>query len=225
MRAQDNSKYYGFALHRSHKSLVSIWPYLIISALLLLSVTSAGFAQWREDDREDDCIRYKGPKYGGVIPIKVVCVWPLTPQSVRKVLSKPEHYDRCLSRIESSELVSTSGQKLKSKIIRIYQVHNGSPASDRGLYLDYQLDQRDDHWRMSFKKSPADQVKPVTDHVEAKANRGYWEVKRHAQGVQVTLESLYDPGGSVPSFLVRWFISGGVQKMMNELRVCARRVQ
>ena len=186
-------------------------------------------AQWSEDDRERGCVRYKGERRGDTIPIRAVCIWPLSPQALRAVLSRPEHYDRCFSRVEKSDRVDersrqyTSSLSSSSPLIRIYQVHDASPASDRALYLDYRITSRDRAWRISFHKTPESESAPITKYIEVKRNEGYWQVEPHLRGAKLTLESLYDPGGAVPSFMVRWFLSGGVQKTLDELRACAKR--
>ena len=198
----------------------SLFSCLLIPCLL---VSHVSWAQWTEDDRENGCIRYRGAKRAQVIPMRVICIWPVSARALKRVIKAPQHFDRCFSRVEKSELIDTATLARGFKLIRVYQVHNASPASDRALYIDYREEQVGGAWRMRFEKSPPSQVEPITDFVEVKQNQGYWQVEAHPQGAKLTFEGRYDPGGSVPSFLVRWFLSGGVQSMMDELRACATR--
>ena len=208
--------------------------YLMMSALvpftIYIAICSVGIfypldlsaTSWSLEEEEEGCLRYKGSKQGDILPIKIVCTWPLSTKAVQKVLSRPQHYHRCFSRVKKSRLIHTPS-KPKS-LIRVYQIHDGSPASDRAVYLDYVIKQRVNEWILRFQQSPQGEVASIDEKwVTVKAHKGIWTVSKHTKGVQVSLQSMYDPGGSVPSFLVRWFMGSGVQKMMNELRRCAQK--
>ena len=200
---------------------------VIYSLYLSALFPASAWSQWTEDGRESGCVRYRGPRRGQVVPMRAVCTWAISPAALRSVMSRPQHYDRCFSRVERSELISSSSGKNTAAegMLRVYQVHNASPASDRAVYLDYREERLRRGWRLSFRKSPPGQVTPINDFVEVRQNQGYWHIEPHRRGARVIFEGAYDPGGSVPSFLVRWFLSGGVQKMMDELLACARRAQ
>lgn len=218
---------YSSTLRVQLRSLRSCIPYAFLSLALTLvaasSAPSVGWATWSEDGRESGCVRYRGAKRDQMIPMRVVCVWPVSKESLKAVLESPQDYDQCFSRVEQSDLISVSTRRGLRRI-RVYQIHESSPASDRAIYIDYREEERGDVWRLRFGKSPRHLVKPITDFIEVKENRGYWQVEPHSRGARLTFEGLYDPGGSVPSFLVRWFLSGGVQTMMDELRACAEQL-
>ena len=188
---------------------------------LLFFIPSWGWAQWEEDDRESGCIRYKGPKKQNLLPMKAVCTWSLSPKAVKRVLKRPDLFQHCFSRVKVSQEVPTIHSAL---LMRVYQVHDASPVSDRAVYLDYRVEELSTEWKLHFNLAPLDEIRPTgTDLVAVKANRGTWTVTPHSKGVKVELESRYDPGGSVPRFMINWFISSGVQKMMDELRSCVKK--
>ena len=193
----------------------------LTGALVFFSVlTARAESTWIEDERESGCIRYKGKRQTNLLPIKVICTWEISARALHRVLSKPEDFEHCFSRVKVSNRISTAGQLDVYR--RVFQVHDASPLRDRGLYLDYRLSQRDERWRLSFQLVLPPQATPLDDNlIPVKQNYGYWEVKETDLGTQVTMESFYDPGGSVPNFLVRWFVGSGVQKMMDELKECA----
>ena len=141
---------------------------------------------------------------------------------IRKILQRPTDFDQFFSRVKKSRLLKHVSNTIK--IQRIYQIHDGSPLDDRVVSLDYREEQRSDRWRLYFQRSKQQpKIEDDDDLVLVGGNHGYWEVSPHPKGVQVSIESFYDPGGSVPKFLVRWFAGGGVQKMMLELRSYAER--
>ena len=195
---------------------------IIIYGIVFLAPIHTLWAQWSVDEEEEGCIRYKGPEKENTIPIKVVCTWSLKPVDIQKILSLPEDFETCFSRVKASYLLKNLTKS--SSLKRVYQIHDGSPASDRAIYLDYIQSTSKNKWMMAFKKSPSQEVKSIDKKwVAVKVHQGKWTVEPHSKGVRVTLQSIYDPGGSVPSFLVRWFMGTGVQKMMDELHTCARK--
>ena len=210
-----------FSVLFSHLLRRCIIYYFYISILL----PAHALSQWSEDSRESGCVLYRAPKRVQVVPMRAVCIWSTSPAALRSVISRPQHYDSCFSRVERSELISTSSRKntTAGRLIRVYQIHNASPASDRAAYIDYREDRLRRGWRLYFRKSPPEQVPSIDDFVEVRQNQGYWHVEPHPRGAKVIFEGAYDPGGSVPSFLVNWFLSNGVQKMMDELLACAQR--
>ena len=140
---------------------------------------------------------------------------------IKKVLKRPDRFQRCFSRVKVSQEIPAVHPALH---MRVYQIHNASPVSDRAVYLDYRIQEVSQEWRLHFNMAPLDEIRPTgEDAIAVKVNRGIWTVSTHPKGVRVKLESRYDPGGSVPKFLINWFISSGVQKMMDELRVCAKK--
>jgi hypothetical protein len=111
-----------------------------------------------------------------------------------------------------------------SLLMRVYQIHDASPADDRAVYLDYQVQKNPTEWILSFQITPTLEIKPnEKDYIPVKVNQGKWIVRPKPKGVEVELESQYDPGGSVPSFMVNWFVSKGVQTMMDELKTCIQK--
>ena len=60
-------------------------------------------------------------------------------------------------------------------------------------------------------------------HVLPDQDDGGWTVIPDPRGgVRVEYDLLYDPGGSVPGFVVRWFQGSGFVQLVGEMRTAAK---
>ena len=180
-----------------------------MTPLLLILTASAG---WTVSTTSDGCTFYVGDRRGSYAPVRAECDWSMTPETVHGLISKLADHKRYFSSVAVSELVDGS---------RYRQVHVASGIGDRELIVDMGSEPIPGGTRYWWKKS-ADQTGVTGGNVEPNNNEGKWEVTAgEAGGVHVVYELFYDPGGSVPGFLVRWFQTSGVELLVGELKTAA----
>jgi hypothetical protein len=100
-------------------------------------------------------------------------------------------------------------------------VHVATGMSDREATMLYRNDTLANGTRYNW--TLATPQPPIT-RVPVAKNTGFWEVTTGANGgSHVVYELAYDPGGSVPGFLVRWFQGSGTKTLVGELRAWAEK--
>ncbi|MFT4978347.1 MAG: hypothetical protein ACI8S6_004255 [Myxococcota bacterium] len=177
--------------------------------LLGLMVTSALAGEWTQSAEEHGCTFYLGVRSGDYAPVRAVCQWDIPPEKLQAILAKSADHDRYFSSVAAAEQLP-SGQ--------FRQIHQASGISNREVIVDMGSTPIDGGVRYWWKKAD-DQSALTGDNVEVRANAGKWEVTAApGGGSSVVYELLYDPGGSVPGFLVRWFQTAGAQDLVRELR-------
>jgi hypothetical protein len=96
------------------------------------------------------------------------------------------------------------------------QVHVATGMSDRGATVHYTTEAIAGGTRYAWRLAASQKA---TDLVPCKLDTGLWEVTANANGTaHVVYELRYDPGGSVPGFLVRWFQGPGTKTLVGELK-------
>ena len=180
-----------------------------MTPLLLAMTASAG---WTVSTTSNGCTFYVGDRQGAYAPVRAECDWEVAPSTVHGLLSKLTAHKDYFSSVSVSEKVGEG---------RYRQVHVASGISDRELIVDMGSEPIPGGTRYWWKKS-ADQTGVTGSGVEPNTNQGKWEVTdREGGGVHVVYELMYDPGGSVPGFLVRWFQTSGVELLVGELKTKA----
>jgi hypothetical protein len=186
-----------------------------ITLLLWAGVALAAPPGFRETKQSDGCTLYLGPaESDGVVPMAADCVWPdVTFEAFEAKLAPWQHHDRVFSTVVSSDLVRTEGA---TSIVK--QRHHASGISDREIIIaGTRTSVSGGGVRFSWKKK-AEAFTPASGNVEATRSEGYWQaVPLATGGIKVTYELRYDPGGSVPSFLVRWFQTSGLVGILGDL--------
>jgi hypothetical protein len=178
----------------------------------LISHSQAETTTWRENGEDNDCVFYKGDREGDIIPVKAICQWTVSAKKLHKALGRARDYDLYFSSVASSDPIDAP-----TGIQRVLQRHVHSGMSDRAVYLDYTRGPIKGGTRYSYKKAKIARPLPK-DHIEIELIRGYWEVRATPSGAHLTFVSRYAAGGSIPDFLVRWFMTSGVKEMIGELK-------
>ena len=180
-----------------------------MTPLLLALTASAG---WTVSTTSDGCTFYVGDRQGAYAPVRVECDWEIAPATLHGLIGNLSAHKQYFSSVSVSEKVGEG---------RYRQVHVASGISDRELIVDMGSEPIPGGTRYWWKKS-ADQTGTTGAGVEPNQNQGKWEITDGASGgSHVVYELMYDPGGSVPGFLVRWFQTSGVELLVGELKAKA----
>ena len=168
---------------------------------------------------ENDCTFYALPaNANGVEAIHVDCEWPeLTVVTLDALLKKWGDHSKYFSAVAQAEVLGTDGE-----ISRVHQRHVASGISDREITLDMWREVIDKGYRYAWKKSGAQAPMWDDGNVACPTDDGAWTVVALPRGgVKVNYDLLYEPGGWVPGFVVRWFQTSGIVTLVSELRTRA----
>lgn len=163
----------------------------------------------------ESCTIYSGPAVPtGAVPMLAECRWPnLTLAKVDAVFSPWKDHDLFFSAIAASDVERTVGDTAY-----VRQVHQARGISDRECVLAMRKSTVDGGLRFEWTLDPT----PITiaeGRVAVAHDDGHWLFTPHPDGgVSVSYYLEYDPGGSVPGFLVRSFQSSGFEAAVTELR-------
>lgn len=186
----------------------------MLPLVIALSALAAppGFKVTKED--VSGCTLMLGPaEADGVVPMRAECHWADVPyDKFVRVFSKWEDHDVFFGTISASDVLSVN-----AGVSQVHQVHVSKGIADREIVLDGTSAPDGDGTKFSWKKS-AHQVGASGDRVEVARSEGYWIARPAADGgVDVEHQLSYDPGGSVPGFLVRWFQTSGLSSIVTDL--------
>ena len=180
-----------------------------MTPLLLTLTASAG---WTVSTTGNGCTFYVGDRQGSYAPVRVECDWGIAPETLHGLISKLANHHQYFSSVSVSEKVGEG---------RYRQVHVASGIGDRELIVDMGSEPIPEGTRYWWKKS-ADQTGVSGENTEPNRNEGKWEITAGANGgTHVVYELFYDPAGSVPGFLVRWFQTSGVELLVGEMKAKA----
>lgn len=192
----------------------------LITLLLLAGPALAAPPGFRETKQVDGCKLYLGPaESDGVVPMAADCVWTdVTLEAFEAKLAPWQNHDRVFSTVVASDVIRTEGG---TSIVK--QKHRASGISDREIIIaGSRTSVSGGGVRFSWKKK-AESFAVASGNVEAARSEGYWQAVPNAGGgIKVTYELRYDPGGSVPSFLVRWFQTSGLVEILGDLHKALR---
>lgn len=188
--------------------------------LLLLVATAlplpASAEERKEVARRADCVITVGDRQGVTDLIVADCQWAIPASKIVPVIKDAELHDEIFDSVVSSRKLGEG---------RFQQVHQASGISDREITLDFTTTTLPDGgirvaWTRSARQEPVGE-----DNVAAPQDDGYWEVHDNGNGTSHVIYSLrYDPGGRVPSWVVRAFQKGGIADLVEEMRDwCARK--
>lgn len=191
----------------------------MIVATLLTHALAAPPAGFTELKRDNDCVVYRGTvDGGGIAPVYADCHWPdVAPEKLHALLADWEGHANVHATVVSSKIEKTEGEKSL-----VYQVHQLSGISNREVRIWMQKTAVSGGFEYSWKNDGV--VEPQKGNVATARHIGYWRVTPDpAGGSHVEYSLDYDPGGSVPGFLIRWFQAGGTVETTNELRTAAKK--
>jgi hypothetical protein len=177
---------------------------------LLLSLPA--LAGWTPNGAENGCTFFLGAEEAGVQPVRAECDWSVAPERVQRVVADTGLHDEVFSTIERSDNAGPApgGGTL------FQQVHVATGMSDRGATVHYTEETIPGGTRYAWRLAAAQRP---TDLVPCSLDTGKWEITSNGKGgTRVVYELRYDPGGSVPGFLVRWFQGPGTKTLVGELK-------
>jgi hypothetical protein len=176
---------------------------------LLAALLTHAHAGWTIHSEADGCTFYVGAQEGDVAPVRAVCDWAIAPDRLHRALADMGRHDDYFSSVESS---TVTGPGIAE------QVHVASGISKRAVRIRYGQEAIAGGVRYAWDKAP-DQSGMDAYGVIPSADRGSWEVTALPDGTShVVYELRYGAGGSVPSFLVRWFQGSGTKALVLELK-------
>ncbi|MCB9672669.1 MAG: hypothetical protein H6734_24540 [Alphaproteobacteria bacterium] len=185
-------------------------------ALLVVATALAAPAGYSPTKQVNGCQLYLGPRDAdGVTPMAAECHWPeVTIASFDAKLADWNLHDEIFSSVAESRVLRVEGGRSLVK-----QTHVSSGISDREIIISGQRVALDDggfryEWRPSGQP-----IELQKGNVECPRSEGFWQVRPSPEGgVLVSYELHYDPGGSVPGFLVRWFQTSGLTEILTNAR-------
>lgn len=188
---------------------------------LLVSAALAAPAGWNVTDAKADggaCELALGPAgKDGVVPMRAECVWPdVTLAKFMAAQAAWDHHDDYFTTVVEST-TKTPGDKAL-----VYQKHRSRGISDREVMLHMWHETTDGFERYAWDTATAEPLTLVDGNVRCGKSEGYWQAKTEGTGVRVVHLLSYDPGGSVPGFLVRWFQTSGLAVNVSELHQALR---
>jgi len=187
--------------------------------LLLATALAAVPPNARLTASENDCTFYALPaNANGVEAVHVDCEWPeLTVVTLDALLKKWEAHASYFSAVAKAETLETKGE-----VSRVHQRHVASGISDREVTLDMWRETVEKGYRYAWKNSGSQEPLWDKSSVACPQDEGAWTVVALPRGgVRINYDLLYEPGGWVPGFVVRWFQTSGIVTMLDELRTRA----
>lgn len=188
--------------------------------LLLIATALAAPANYKKTKEAEGCTLYLAPAIGTDVPMYAECTWPEVKfEKIDALLSKWDAHDDYFGSVEVSETVRVDGDRTLSR-----QVHVSSGIANREVLLWMKKEPvANGGFKYSWTKA-SDPLKLTDGYVEAAKDDGHWEVTPNpAGGVDVKYWLVYDPGGSVPGFLVRMFQTGGLHQIVTDMRTWANK--
>jgi len=190
---------------------------VLLNLVLLLVVSSALPAVAAErkvvGHRADCSISVGDRDAAGNDLIIANCRWALPLEGVVTAFeSVAQHDDYLWSVVESTPLPDG----------RVLQVHQANGIADRQITLEFSNQRFDDggfksSWTRSSSQEPLGKGR-----VDVPVDDGSWEVHPGKDGVcEVTYTLRYDPGGKVPTWIVRAFQKGGTGDILEQMRKAA----
>jgi hypothetical protein len=179
---------------------------------LLLPLVSVALAGWTPNGTENGCTFFLGSQENGMQPVRAECDWPIAASRLQRAVAATADHDKYFDTVEECDVLGAApgGGEL------VRQVHVATGMSDREATLVFTRASISGGTRYSW--ALAAQQRP-TERVPVRFDTGFWEITDNGRGgSRVVYELRYDPGGSVPSVLVRWFQGSGVKQLVGELR-------
>ncbi|NCG18284.1 MAG: hypothetical protein GWP91_04630 [Rhodobacterales bacterium] len=165
------------------------------------------------------CTLSKGPADpNGVAPMHASCHWPKVQLTrLQQMLAPADGYDELIFAINVCEIVRIEGDRTL-----VHQIQDIKGISARETLIWMHTETAGELTRYAWNTADDEPLELVHGNVRAAQNDGYWEVSAHPEGgTRVDHHIAYSPGGSVPSWVVRWVSTGGLAQVMEEVRAKA----
>lgn len=186
----------------------------------LITALAGAPAGYTEIRTGNDCTIFKGPATAnGIVPVYADCTWPeIAPAKLHTLLSSWEGHAAVFETVLTSKVVKTEGSRAL-----VHQVHQLSGVSNREveIWMEKVTVPGGFEYRWT---SPGPLATVEKGNVPTGQQDGYWKVtEAPSGGSHVEYALTYDPGGSVPGFLVRWFQGSGTETSTIELRTAGKK--
>jgi hypothetical protein len=188
-----------------------MWMTLLTAALAAKPAPPAGYEEIKSDH---DCVIYAGPKDAqGVAPVFAVCTWPdVDPGRIDTLLTDTGAHDTYFSAVGACDCQPADGGSL------CHQRNVASGIADREIDLFMARSASGETIRHTWTPAPT-QTGAADGNVQAVKSEGAWTITPNPSGGSwVTYELYYNPGGSVPSWVIRWFQGSGIAELLGEMR-------
>lgn len=194
---------------------------ITLTALLLSTALAAPPGYAVSKDGVEGCALYLGPAdANGIVPMLAECAWPdVTMDGFRKAFDDWEHHDEIFSSVADSKIVRRDGDRTL-----LHQRHQSSGISDREAMLWGTAGPVDGGgYRYAWTMAKGEPLEVASGNVPTAFDDGHWIVRpRPEGGVLVEHKLVYDPGGRVPGFLVRWFQTSGLAATVTEAHAACK---
>lgn len=190
---------------------------MFIVSLVQIALASppAGF---KELTSGNDCTVYRGTtEADGTTPVFAECTWTdVSAAKLHAALADWEAHAKVHATVLSSTVKKTDGARSL-----VYQEHKLSGVSNREVEIWMEKKPVDGGFAYTWKSDGP--ITPKKGNVATARHEGFWEVTDNAGGgAKVRYKLVYNPGGSVPGFLIRWFQGSGTIETTEELRAVGR---
>lgn len=175
-------------------------------AAALAAPTGWNVTKTNADD--GNCELSLGPAMSdGVVPMRAECVWKdVTLDGFKAVAGAWESHDEVFTAVVASKIERTDGAKSL-----VHQEHQSSGIANREVMIWMEHTTVDGYERYGWNSAKDEPLTLTSGNVAATRDTGYWQAKAEPSGgIRVVHLLEYDPGGSVPGFLVRWFQTSGL---------------
>jgi hypothetical protein len=183
----------------------------------MLLLVPAALAAWSPNGAENGCAFFLGGVEGKIQPVRAECDWPIPAEKLHRLIAATADHDLYFSTVDACDVVGTQAGKELA-----VQVHTATGMSDREVALLFSKEPIPGGTRYTWTKAP-DQSAAKRGLTNVAVDTGMWEITSTPTGAHVVYELRYDPGGSVPSFLVRWFSGSGLKTLLGEMRAYAEK--
>ena len=186
-----------------------------MTPLLLAAALAAppGFVEVKE---AQGCALFKGPtEADGVTPMHAECHWPeVDVAHLQSKLGDYAAYDELIFAITTSEPRRTEGGRTL-----VHQVQETWGISTREVLVWMSTTPVEGGVRYTWETAGSEPLEVPDGRVRSPRNEGFWEVGPHPEGgARVVHRVAYDPGGSVPDWVVRRAQVGGMLDVMKDVR-------
>ncbi len=156
------------------------------------------------------------PQADGFPILRAECLWPeLAPEQLHRLLGGWGGHQAIWSMVQSSRIVEEHEDGAL-----VVHVHTAPMMVDREILLRMWSEEVDGGRVFRWTRAEP-QPAPQEGRVGVERDDGVYTVLREGEGVRLISTLHYDPGGSIPDALVRWFQVLGMPRFLEELRVAA----
>lgn len=171
---------------------------------------------WEIVKESEDCSFARGPE----AQLVASCTWPdVQAARLDELLSDFAGAQEIWASVESSAIQGEPG----SEGTPVFHVHSIPGLSDREILLLWKRVEEDGALRFSWTRAP-EQPKVAEGRVNVPRDEGYYLIRSEGEGIALEALFIYEPGGSIPDWVVRATQVTSADVMLGELREAATKV-